>query len=252
MAKDELKKALELVKQQKQEGYDALYNHYFRFMFGVAYSVVNNESDCYDIIQNVMLRLCKTNADLFPTEHEAAWLHTVVKNEALMYIRREKHAIPLDEIPEIPVQSHDIEEFVDMEYFRSITSSLNEKQKKIVSMKILGGMTHKEIAKLLSLPIGTVQWIYNTSIKKLRHILTAVLSLTVFFGGGFIYNLWSNISAASNQGSFGTMEVVEKPAIFTPWLAAFAALFAVSVISLVFFMNFSDKLPTKNKHSRIL
>ena len=251
MDQNEIKKILELIKQRRAEGFDILYNKYFRFMFGITYSVLNKESDCYDVIQNVMLRLYTMDERLFPNGHEVAWLHTVVKNEALMYLRRGKQTVPIDEVQEFPVQELEIEKFVDMDAFNSMTESLNGKQKQIISMKVLGGMTHKEIAKVLSIPIGTVQWIYNMSIKKLRRALGAITCFILFFGAGFAYNLVTYISNVPEDGQMGTMEFDPKPVEISPWLVIFGALLLLSIAAFVIFLNFSDKLPTKRKQPHI-
>lgn len=251
MDQREIKKTLELIKQRRSEGFDILYNKYFRFMFGVAYSVLNNESNCYDVIQNVMLRLYAMDEQLFPIDHEAAWLHTVVKNEALMYLRREKQTVPLDEVQELPAQDLEIENFVDMDSFISMTASLNNKQKQIVSMKVLGGMTHKEIAGVLSIPIGTVQWIYNMSIKKLRHALGAITGFILFFAAGFAYNLVTYIYNVPEEGQMGAMEFDPEPVQISPWLIIFGVLLLLSIAAFIIFLNFSDKLPTKRKQTRI-
>ncbi|MBD5080655.1 MAG: sigma-70 family RNA polymerase sigma factor [Ruminococcaceae bacterium] len=251
MNQNEIKNTLLLIKQRKSEGFDILYNKYFRFMFGTAYSVLNNESDCYDVIQNVMLRLYTMEERLFPNDHEIAWLHTVVKNEALMHLRKEKKTVPLDEVQELPEQDLEIEDFVDIDAFDSMTASLNDKQKQIVSLKMLGGMTHKEISKIMSIPIGTVQWIYNTSIKKLRRALGAIACFILFFGAGFGYNLVKYISNAPEDGQMGSMEFDPEPAVISPWLIIFGALMLLSVAAFIIFLNFSDKLPTKRKRNRI-
>ena len=251
MNQNEIKNTLQLIKQHKSEGFDVLYNKYFRFMFGIAYSVLNKESDCYDVIQNVMLRLYAMDEQLFPIDHEVAWLHTVVKNEALMYLRREKQTVPLDEVQELPAQDLEIENFVDMDEFNSMTASLNSKQKQIVSMKVLGGMTHKEIAGVLSIPIGTVQWLYNMSIKKLRRALGAITGFILFFGAGFAYNLVTYIYNAPEDDQMGVMEFDPEPVQISPWLIIFGVLLLLSIVAFIIFLNFSDKLPTKRKQKRI-
>ena len=187
MQSNDIKKILALVKEKNPSGFDLLYQHYFRFLFSVAYSVLNSEKDSYAVIQSVMMRLYQLDQNLFPSSHELSWLRTVVKNEALMYLRREKSTAPLEETADFPVLDRKIENFVDMDAFYQLIAPLNERQKKVVSMKILGDMAHKEIAQMLSVPIGTVQWIYATSNKKLRRSLTALASLTLIFGGGFGY-----------------------------------------------------------------
>ena len=93
MQNNDIKKILELVKEKNQSGFDLLYQHYFRFLFSIAYSVLNSEEDSYDVIQSVMLRFYQLDQNLFPSDHELSWLKTVVKNEALMHLRREKSTV---------------------------------------------------------------------------------------------------------------------------------------------------------------
>ena len=152
-----IKKIILLIKKKNSSGFELLYQHYFRFLFSVAYSILNNEEDCYDVIQSVKMRLYMLDERLFPSDHELSWLKTVVKNEALMKLRKEKNTVPLEMVFEFPVQEQRIKNFVDMEQFHALTSTLNEKQRKVVTMKLLGDMTHREISECLSIPIRTVQ-----------------------------------------------------------------------------------------------
>ena len=48
---------------------------------------------------------------------------------------------------------------------------LNPKEMEIVLMHSLYDMTHKEIAKQLGKPLGTITWAYNNAIKKLKEAL---------------------------------------------------------------------------------
>lgn len=250
-AKD-IKKIIGMIKNRKSQGFEMLYNNYFRFMFGIAYSVLKNKDDCYDVIQNVLLRMCALDESLFPTDHEFKWLQTVVKNEALMYLRREKVTSPLEDAIELPVQDKAIEDFVDMESFYSMTASLNEKQRTVVTMKVLGGMTHKEISKVLSIPIGTVQWIYASSIKKLRYTLTALTCLVIGFGGGFCYQLSQYFGANTEQpGGMGISSIPPEAPPLSPWLIAFAVFFLLTAAAWILFFIFSDKIPTNRKSPRI-
>ena len=41
-------------------------------------------------------------------------------------------------------------------------------EKEIATLKLIGNLKYREIASLLNKPMGTVQWIYNNAIKKLR------------------------------------------------------------------------------------
>lgn len=251
MKTNDVRQILDLVKTKDPSGMELLYQHYFRFMFSVAYSVLNNEADCYDVIQSVMMRLYMLDEKLFPSEHELSWLKTVVKNEALMMIRKEKNTVPLENALELPAQDQRIDDFVDMEYFRSLISTLNERQRKVITMKIMGGMTHKEIAKVLSIPIGTVQWLYNTSIKELRRTLSALAAFVLTFGGGMVYQLTQYFSPSEIPGDVGIESIPPVEPTVSIWLTISIALFTLSAISLILFFKFSDRLPTKRLSKRI-
>ncbi len=71
----------------KSYGYRKHQGDYFRCLFSVAYSVLNDEDASQDVIQSVMLRLYGLDEKLFPSAHELSWLKTVVKNAALMKLR---------------------------------------------------------------------------------------------------------------------------------------------------------------------
>ena len=250
MCTNDIKQTFEFIKNKDPAGFDLLYEHYFRFMFSVAYSVLNNEDDCYDVIQSVMLRLYTLEEKLFPTDHELSWLKTVVRNEALMRLRKEKVAAPLEECFERPVYDQRIDDFVNMEEFNALTAMLNERQRKVITMKIMGDMTHKEIAKFLSMPIGTVQWLYNTSIKELRRAMTALAAFAVCLGGGAVWQVLRYLHPDEAPGEVG-IQVVPTETVMSPLLPVSVGLFSLAVIALILFFKFSDKLPTKYSTRRI-
>lgn len=244
-----LPEVLALIQKKESRGFELLYAQYYRFLFSTAYAVLNNESDAKDVVQNVALRLYIMDQKLFPADHEMKWLHTVVKNEALMYARKKKNEYAVDEFPEIPVTDQQIEEVVDIEEFRSLLSTLNSKQQSVVTLKVLGGLSHKEIAELLSLPIGTVQWLYNTSIKKLRRTLTVLTCMVLASFSGLVYQLVQYFKTPDGQpgGDFGISSVpIEEPS-FSPWMIVCLILLVVSVGTWILFFKFSDRIPTKKK-----
>ena len=250
MHTNDIKQVFELVKNKDPAGFELLYEHYFRLMFSIAYSVLNNEDDCYDVIQSVMLRLYALEEKLFPSDHELSWLRTVVKNEALMWLRKEKTTAPLEECFELPVYDQRIDDFVNMDEFNALTTTLNEKQRKVITMKIMGDMTHREIAKFLSMPIGTVQWLYNTSIKELRRAMTALTAFVVCVGGAVIWQVLRCLNPEEVPGEVGIATVPTDPTM-SPLLPVSIGLFLIAVAALILFFKFSDKLPTKYVRRRI-
>ncbi len=228
---------------QRREDVALLYRHHYNKMYGVAFSIVKKEDVSQDIVHNVIYKILLLEAEKFPTFNELTWLYTVVKNETLMFLRKDKPKLSLDNMPFGPiVEDWDIRDFVDMEAFYSIIKGLNEERRQIVSLKVLGGYTHREIAKMLGKPIETVQWLYNTSLKKLRVTLSTLLFAILLSGVGSIERLVNYVLQIN-----AVPEIPGQTAhiSFDFSVVVFAVLFVVvSVIFWLIFKN-SHKIPTK-------
>ena len=109
-----------MIRTKNPIGFELLYARYYRLLFSTAYAVLRQESDAMDAVQNAALRLYTMDESLFPSDHELAWLHTVVKNEALMVLRKKKPEHSVDELPEIPVPERQLEMLEDMETVQTI------------------------------------------------------------------------------------------------------------------------------------
>ena len=174
----------------QRDGVDFLYRYHYNKMYGVAFSIVRKEDVSQDIVHNVVYKLLLLDVSKFPSSNELTWLYTVVKNEALMFLRNNSTPlISLDDIQEPISEDRDIHDFVDMESYYSMIKGLNDEQRQVVTLKVLGGYTHKEISAMLGKPIGTIQWIYNTSVKKLKVMLTSIFISIIGLGVGFVYRL---------------------------------------------------------------
>lgn len=239
----DLPEILTLIRKKNQAGFELLYARYYRFLFSTAYMVLRQESDAMDAVQNAALRLYTMDESLFPSDHELAWLHTVVKNEALMVQRKKKPEHSVDELPEIPVFEGQMDALEDMESVQSMLSSLDQKRQNVVTLKVLGGLSHKEIAQLLSMPVGTVQWLYNTSIKSLRRTLAALASVAIVSASGLLYQAARYFREPG--GDFGISSIPPAEPSLSPWFTVWLTLLIVSIVAGILFFKFSDKIPTK-------
>ena len=51
----------------------------------------------------------------------------------------------------------------------NLKNTLNEDEREIVIMHVIGDMKYREIAEVIGTPIGTISWKYNEAIKKLKN-----------------------------------------------------------------------------------
>ncbi len=230
---------------QAQTAAELLYNNYYNKIYGIAFSILNNAAASEDVVHNTMCKLLKTDKGNFPSRCESTWLYSVVKNEALIYIRKQKPVTYTDDLTAYAFEQKSIDDFVDMDSYYSLIKNLNNDQRQVVTLKVLGGYTHREIAKMLGKPTGTIQWIYNTAIKKLRVILSSLLSCVLLFGGLFA---WRTAEYIQNLNS-----VTELPEGFKAYVPPdagmifFGAALAASVFLFIFVYTNSHLIPTKTR-----
>lgn len=237
-----LKEIFAIMRKNRRVGVELIYNSYYNKMYGIAFSIVKNETITEDIVHNVCYKFLTMKEDLFPNSHEATWLYSVIKNESLMILRKGKMYLPLEKIKGICLEDKNINDYVDMDAYYSIIKPLNDTQKTIITLKVLGGFTHKEIAAMINKPIGTVQWLYNTSIKKLKMILSSLISvLAIVFivtvAEGILY--YQNLSI-SNDSSLGANNFYIDYLFIT-----LIILLSLITSGLIIFIKKSYKIPTK-------
>lgn len=168
---------------KNNEGVELLYRQYYVKMYSIAFSILKNESDSRDAVHNVIVKLLSIKTENCPKTNEEGWLYSVIKNEALDLLKKNSALLPLDEsfVSSDEFEANEIKAIVDMDSYQNMISRLDSERQEVVTLKVLGGFTHKEIAEIMGKPIGTVQWLYATAITRLRKsifalIITAIVS----------------------------------------------------------------------------
>ena len=218
-------------------------------MYGVAFSIVKNEDESQDVVHNVVYKLLILRADKFPISSELTWLYSVVKNEALMFLRQKPNVIAIDEIiSPIIDEDRNIYNFVDMDEFNSMLKGLSEQQKQVVTLKVLGGYTHKEIAQMLHKPIGTIQWLYNTAVKKLRMILSSLIVAIIVSGVAFMDRLTNYIYYLQSMPETPN-QTLKMP--FDISIIVYGAMFLIFIVTFVLIYINSYKISIKAQQKSI-
>ena len=180
----ELHQIFEDLKQNKEKSFNELYEKYNKLIYCIAFSILKNKENSEDIVQIVFTKIYKLEKEKLPTSNEASWLYSLTKNEALNYIRKQKNDMSLDELDYIAYEEKEFEKIIDKDTYNRMMEKLDKEEKEIVSLKILADMKFKDIAKLLNMPIGTVQWKYYTALHSLKLIIgnisIFILGITLF------------------------------------------------------------------------
>lgn len=180
----ELEKIFCNIKQNKIQGIEELYNKYKKIVYGIAFTISKNQEDSEDIMQMTFAKIYEMENCKLPTNNYASWLYSTTKNETINYIKKKKNNVSLDKIYEISDDNNELNKVFDNIEFNRLISKLNDKEKEIISLKILSDFSFEEIGKLLNEPTGTVKWRYYKSICSLRAILGNLAMFVVSFAIG--------------------------------------------------------------------
>ena len=187
----ELEKIFLDIKQNKIYGIEELYSKYKKVVYGIAFTISKNKEDSEDIMQMIFAKIYEMENSKLPTSNYASWLYSTTKNETINFFKKKKNDIPIDKIYEISDDNNELNKVIDSIEFNRLISKLNDKEKEIISLKILSNFSFEEISKLLKEPVGTVKWRYYKSIYSLRVILGNLAMFIISFTIG-IKTLLSN------------------------------------------------------------
>ncbi len=142
-------------------------------VFAYALSKTANKEDAEDVSQDTFVQVWKNATQYKPMGKPLAWIFTIEINLIRRQQAKRKRFIPLDE--EIEVANDEgafADSLIDNEFLRQIMAALNEDEREVISLHIVSGLKHREIAKLLGKPLSTVLSKYNRAIKKLQNYVT--------------------------------------------------------------------------------
>lgn len=166
-----------LINNNKEE-FGIFFNKYKKIIYGIAFSILKNKIDSEEIVQIVFMKIISLEKSKLPTTNEATWLYTLTKNETLNYLRKKRKETSIDNLYYISDDNDELSKIIDEDKYNRIISNLNEKEKEIVSLKVISKFSFKEISQILDIPMGTVQWKYYKAINTLK-ILISNLSLFI-------------------------------------------------------------------------
>src|SRR5262245_30852588 len=146
------------IRTREQEAFAALVQRHGPMVWGVCRRILGHQ-DAEDAFQATFLVLARKAAAIVPREMIANWLHGVARQTALKARAttakrgaREKQVMAMPE-PALETQQFwdDVRPLLDLELGR-----LPDKYRAVIVLCDLEGRTHKEAARHLRVPLGTV------------------------------------------------------------------------------------------------
>lgn len=127
-----------------------------------------------EIVQDVMLKVWRHASQFDPDRAQvSSWIYQIARNRRIDLARREQPPLPEDLAA--PSRSEDTSAALALQEevarLRVALDALPAAQREMVEKAYLGELTHQEISRQTSLPLGTVKSRLRLAIDRLRHEL---------------------------------------------------------------------------------
>lgn len=118
-------------------------------LYRVAKSILHNDDDCADAIQNAILKAWQKRHLLRKKEYFKTWITRIVINECFNIIRQAQRYIPMDEYPGWDIVAAD--SIYEESPVYAELMKLDEKYRAPIVLHDMEGYSVKEIGKILNL-----------------------------------------------------------------------------------------------------
>lgn len=173
MVNEEFEKCIQQMKDKDRMGLQRVYEAYNAYIYAILLSYVGRHEDAEDLTVEFFIHLWNKAGSYRPGSGHKAWITRMARNLAVDFLRKNRRELPAEDLQEQtdgPVQTVPSAEDTAVEKmgFSDLIQTLSEEEKRIVTMKIRGELTFKEISSILEMPMGTVSWKYQEAAKKIR------------------------------------------------------------------------------------
>lgn len=158
---------IEDAKNKNPDAFEQLIQPQLQRMYRVAISMLHNEEDAADAIQETVLKCWQKIGQLKSEEYFGTWLTRILINQCKDILKERKKVVPLEEFPELIHEDH----YFTNEW-RKILSNLNGKYQIVMELYYVDGFSTKEIARILHITEVNVRSRMVRGRKQLEQILT--------------------------------------------------------------------------------
>jgi len=155
------------------EWLESLYDQYFAQLFGLAFSILRTEKDAEDALHNAFVKAMINAKKGQEKDSPLAWLYVIVRNEALMLVRRRQRRLAMqkryhnhenDNTDQDPVEQVHMHE--EQQRVRDVIAEMNPKDRELIYLYYYKELSLDNIANLWGEKPSTIR-VRHHRIKKM-------------------------------------------------------------------------------------
>jgi len=161
-----------------EELLEGLYGRHRNGIFSFLVGMVRDTDVAEDLTQETFARAVAAAGGFRRDALPKTWLFTIARNLAINHLRSRAHRsrAPLPDLSERPgTAAEPLEKLAADEAGKAVSAAIGElppEQREVFLMKVIEGLTYRQIGDVVGCPIGTVQSRFYYAVRRLRDMLT--------------------------------------------------------------------------------
>jgi len=159
--------------------FETIFKEYFAYLSNLAYGIVKDRDDAYDITQQVFVKLWDKRDDIEIDKSIKSYLYRATFNTALNFLDKHKRKLRIVNDDSYSLFQEDKSDFLEGEVEDAVNKAileLPEKCRVVFSLSRYSDLTNKEIAEKLNISIKGVEKHISRALKELRVKLKRFIS----------------------------------------------------------------------------
>ena len=156
-----------------------LYRRYNRLVYSLAHRMVSDPHTAEDITLEVFTRVWEKAGTYRSRKAQVrTWLVGITRNRAIDWLRQHNTSLEHNSLSWHDVPPHATPSFDDFEeltlkqqQIRGAMAQLPPEQQEVLALAYFKGYTHRQLAELLNIPLGTIKTRIRLGMQRLYHIL---------------------------------------------------------------------------------
>lgn len=176
---------LQRIAASDREALAPLYDMHASLLFGILLKMLNSRDEADDVLQDVFLQIWRKAGSFDPAKGKAiSWMVVVTRHKAQDFIRKQnRYRTRVQSAAQEQQQEQQRWETVtgsptreglyDRERLQAALQIIPEKQREVITLAFLNGLSHSEVAAQLDEPLGTIKSRVRRGLAELHGLLQA-------------------------------------------------------------------------------
>lgn len=162
---EQMNNIIRQLKSGNMDLFDDFYELTKKQVYVAIINIIKNKTICEDIMQDTYLKFLNNIHKYKDKTNVIAFIVTIARNLAINEYNKNKKEVHYDlSLYEEEIVSKTEETpLLDLVY-----ETLSRIELEVFILHVIDDLKHREIAKIMKKPLGTITWIYNKALKKMK------------------------------------------------------------------------------------